>query len=230
MVLETPQKRSNKPDKKARLKLIGKALGPNPYDIDVLVEHINDQDAHFSGTIAGGPKGNNLQCLAKLHFSSPLPTSLNCSANFRQTKELTDRLKLFDIPSVTLSEPLVVNATQIAVNQNAINQKAVNQKATTPNTVNPDKNTARLVPAQGDVAARLSNITEARYRIQVTLPPHVKVALNRFAFQHPMLSGTPDNKTAISTLSFKTDGTLTFEALYQDDKLVLELSEPPLKK
>ncbi|RWX55000.1 hypothetical protein EDI28_14800 [Photobacterium chitinilyticum] len=219
LVLETPKKRSNKPDKKARLKLIGKALGPDPYDIDVLVEHINDQDAHFSGTIAG-PKGNSLQCMAKLHFSSPLPTSLNCSANFRQTKELTDRLKFYDMPNASLSEPLVISATQTAFSQDTITSKAMHQDPVT------DASTAEAI------SRNLDNITKARYQINVTLPRHIKVALNQFSFRHPMYATTsdrPNKKAAVSTLSFSTDGTLTFDALYQYGRLAFDLSEPTEK-
>lgn len=205
LVLEAPRKRNNKSDKKAKLRLTGKALGPEPYDIDILVKHLNEQDAHFSGKITG-PKGNTLQCLVKIHFVSPLPESLNCNANLRNTKELTDRLKLYDIPSATLSAPLAISAIQTAITQSATHQ----------------------IPTQGALPAKLSSITQARYHIKVTLPGNIKIALNQFALQHPMLSPS-HNPKPISTLSFNTDGSLTFDALYQDNELTLKLSDPTEK-
>ncbi|NBI52080.1 hypothetical protein EIZ48_05770 [Photobacterium alginatilyticum] len=223
LVLETPKKRMNKPDKKARLKLVGKALGPDPYDIDVLVEHINEQDAHFSGTIAG-PKGNKLQCLAKLHFSSPLPTSLNCHADFQHTKELTDRLKLYGMPNASLSEPLTIQATQTAFSQDSAS--TITTTADTPASQSSNSN-QELSPTE-TLSRSLDSITKAQYQITITLPRHIKVDLNQYTFQHPMHNSpdSPETKATVSTLSFSTDGTLTFDALYQDEKLIFELSEP----
>jgi len=188
LVLETPKKRANKPYKHTKLRLTGKALGPDPYDIDVLLKHLNEKDAHFSGEVTG-PKGNTLQCKANLHFISPLPESLTRNASFTNTKDLTDRLKLYDIPSATLSEPLVFTATQTAITKKT-------------------KNNA------------------ASYQINLKLPGNIELALNQFAFEHPILSPANSEMKPVSKVLFTTDGTLTLNALYKNNKLMVELSEP----
>ncbi|WP_299013234.1 YdbH domain-containing protein [uncultured Photobacterium sp.] len=205
LVLETPRKRENKPDKHAKLKLTGKALGPEPYDIDILLKHRSEQDAHFSGKISG-PKGNDIQCNADFYFASPLPQSLSCSVTFNNTKELTDRLKFHGIPSAVLHSPLKFTATQTALKQNTSQQATVDALS----------------------HSRLIDIAGAEYQIALTLPNKVDLALNQFAFHHPMLSPSEQEQEQfpVSTLAFQTDGSLNLRAQYQDGTLRLNLAEP----
>ncbi|MCW8329423.1 YdbH domain-containing protein [Photobacterium sp. SDRW27] len=215
LVLETPKKRLNKPDKNTKLRLTGKALGPDPYDIDVLLKHLNDNDAHFSGQIIG-PKGNALQCKANLHFVSPLPESLTCNANFANTKDLTDRLKLYDIPNATLSEPLVFTATQTSLLRET-DKYAINSG---PDSSSIPSNQPTQLPTN------LNDITQASYQVDLKLPGKIGLALNQFAFEHPILSPTNSNINPVSQVSFTTDGTLALDALYKNNKLKVVLSEP----
>ncbi len=88
---------------KARFIVRGKALAPNPYQLDVNIHHLSKTDARVH-TIMTRSDGNNLNCDAKIIFQQPLPQYLNCNANFKNTKEFTDRLGLKDVPDAKINE------------------------------------------------------------------------------------------------------------------------------
>ncbi|MDV5167535.1 YdbH domain-containing protein [Photobacterium rosenbergii] len=199
LVLDTPRVRQNRPDKQAKLQLIGKALGPdNPYDINVLIKHRTQEGADFTGTVVG-PKGNKLDCKADINFISPLPKLFHCEAKFKRTQDLTDRLKLYDIPSAELTKPIVISAkqTSLAFKENGSNK-------------------------QGD-PFHFKDVEHASYSLEVSLPEKVNVELNRFAFQHKVMNQNKGSNSAISLLKLNTDGALLFNADYHDGNIALSL-------
>ncbi|MGF1734380.1 intermembrane phospholipid transport protein YdbH family protein [Photobacterium satsumensis] len=205
LVLDTPRVRENKPDKQAKLHLTGKALGPDePYDINVLIKHRSLEDADFKGTVIG-PKGNELDCKADVNFISPLPKEFRCEAKFKRTRDLTDRLKLYDIPSAELTKPIIITAKQTSLTF---------KDAAPSNTVATDP-------------FHFRDVDHASYAIDVTLPEKVSVELNRFAFQHAVLSPSRSDKSApsLSLLELNTDGALSFNADYRNGNIAVGLDK-----
>jgi hypothetical protein len=129
LVLETPTLRSGKKSKLAKFTLKGKALAPNPYDLNVHIKHLNKDDAYFTGLMSG-PKGNSLNCKANIRFSQPLPKDLTCSADFNNTKDITERFKLNNIPSAKLTHPIVITAKQLESDEKnvVIDNKVIDAK------------------------------------------------------------------------------------------------------
>ncbi|MGF1686724.1 YdbH domain-containing protein [Photobacterium japonica] len=123
VVIETPHFRMNKPDRKARLHIKGRALWPNPYRINVLVKHRDAEQAHIAGS-ATGPKGNTVHCEAEVSFTSPLPKQLSCNADIKQTKDITDKFQLAAMPNVILNAPVTLTATQTAITQDTVIKEA----------------------------------------------------------------------------------------------------------
>ncbi|MGF1692467.1 YdbH domain-containing protein [Photobacterium kagoshimensis] len=113
VVLKTPQEREKREDRQARFRIEGKVLGPDPYDLKVLLKHKNDKAANFSGLIKG-PKGNTLDCKAEIEFIDPLPQQLVCQANFKNTKDIMSRFALTHLPSAELNAPITVTASRVA--------------------------------------------------------------------------------------------------------------------
>ncbi|WEM45758.1 YdbH domain-containing protein (plasmid) [Photobacterium sp. DA100] len=201
LVLDTPRVRHNRPDKQAELRLIGKALGPEqPYDIDVIIKHRTLEEAEFTGTVIG-PRGNQLDCNADISFISPLPKTFRCEANFKHTRDLTDRLKLYDIPSAKLTKPIIISASQ---------------RALTFKNGSPENKSDPL---------HFHDVEHVRYTIDVALPEQVNVELNRFAFEHPLLAQNATSKSSLAVLELNTDGTLTFNADYRDGSIALGLDK-----
>ncbi|MBY5946530.1 YdbH domain-containing protein [Photobacterium rosenbergii] len=201
LVLDTPRVRQNRPDKQAKLHLKGKALGPSdPYNIDVLIKHRTLEEADFKGSVVG-PKGNKVDCKADINFISPLPKLFHCEAKFRRTQDLTDRLKLYDIPSAELTKPIVISAkqTSLAFKDNSGKQ-------------------------QGD-PFHFRDVEHASYALEVVLPEKVNVELNRFTFQHQVISQNKEIKPAIALLELNTDGALTFDAEYRNGNIALGLDK-----
>ncbi|MEH6534155.1 MAG: hypothetical protein V7735_22865, partial [Photobacterium frigidiphilum] len=129
LVLETPTLQSGKKSKLARFTLKGKALAPNPYNLNVHIKHLNQDDAFFTGLMSG-PKGNSLNCKASIRFSQPLPKDLTCTADFKNTKDITERFKLNNIPSAKLIHPIVITAKQLESNEKnvVIDNKVIDAK------------------------------------------------------------------------------------------------------
>ncbi|KHT64339.1 hypothetical protein RJ45_07370 [Photobacterium gaetbulicola] len=201
LVLDTPRVRQSRPDKQAKLRLIGKALGPEqPYDIDVLIKHRTLEEAKFTGKVTG-PKGNQLDCNADISFISPLPKLFRCEANFKHTRDLTDRLKLYDIPSAKLAKPIIISARQ---------------KSLTFKNGSPKGNSDPF---------HFHDVEHVRYAINVALPEQVNVELNRFSFQHAVLAPKATSKSSLKILELNTDGSLIFNADYRDGNLVLGLDK-----
>ncbi|MGR5129293.1 YdbH domain-containing protein [Photobacterium swingsii] len=113
VVLKTPRARDEREDRQARFRMEGKVLGPDPYDLKVLLKHKNDKEANFSGLIKG-PKGNTLDCKAEIEFIDPLPQMLFCQANFKNTKDIMSRFALTHLPSAELNAPITVTASRVA--------------------------------------------------------------------------------------------------------------------
>ncbi|PSU36141.1 intermembrane phospholipid transport protein YdbH family protein [Photobacterium lutimaris] len=203
LVLDTPRSREKRPDKQAKLHLKGQALGPDePYDIDVLIKHRSLEDANFKGIVIG-PKGNELDCKADINFISPLPKVFRCEAKFKRTRDLTDRLKLYDIPSAELTKPIIISAKQTALSF---------KTATPPN-------------AGANDPFHFRDVEHASYAIEVALPEKVSVELNRFAFQHAALSPSRSKPSAssLALLDLNTDGVLTFNAEYRNGNIAVGL-------
>ncbi|MGF1701182.1 YdbH domain-containing protein [Photobacterium makurazakiensis] len=210
LVLETPRVRMNRPNKKAKLHLKGQALGPDPYNINVLVKHTGNLDARFSGTISG-PKGNSLDCQADVNFSSPLPKKLNCSANFKHTQDFTNKLKLFDMPHAALNKPIELIATQTSL------QLAPPRKKTQ------TADTDTIAPQSSYY--QYQDVLRTHYRIQIVLPESINVNLNKYAFQHPALNTATQLERRVSSVALRTDGTLNLNAIYENDQVRLSLDE-----
>ncbi|MGR5064649.1 intermembrane phospholipid transport protein YdbH family protein [Photobacterium sp. DNB22_13_2] len=205
LVLDTPRVRDNRPDKQAKLHLKGKALGPEePYDINVLIKHRSIEDADFKGTVIG-PKGNKLDCKADVNFISPLPKEFHCEAKFNRTRDLTDRLKLYDIPSAELTKPIIISAKQTSLSF---------------------KDDASSSTSAND-PFHFRDVEHASYAIEVALPENVSVELNRFAFQHAVLSPSGPNMSipSLALLELNTDGVLTFNANYRDGNIAVGLDK-----
>ncbi|MCQ1056945.1 YdbH domain-containing protein [Photobacterium sp. ZSDE20] len=205
LVLDTPRVRENRPDKHAKLHLQGKALGPDePYDINVLIKHRSLEDADFKGT-AIGPKGNKLDCKADVSFISPLPKEFRCEAKFKRTRDLTDRLKLYDIPNAELTKPIIITAkqTSLSFKDNAPSNSAANDPF------------------------HFHDVEHASYAIEVALPEMVSVELNRFAFQHAALSSDHSSETipSLALLELNTDGVLTFNTNYRNGNIDVGLDK-----
>ncbi|PSU47402.1 hypothetical protein C9J12_15505 [Photobacterium frigidiphilum] len=129
LVLETPTLQSGKKSKLARFTLKGKALAPNPYNLNVHIKHLNQDDAYFTGLMSG-PKGNSLNCKANIRFSQPLPKDLTCTADFKNTKDITERFKFNNIPSAKLIHPIVITAKQLESDEKnvVIDNKVIDAK------------------------------------------------------------------------------------------------------
>ncbi|ELR65780.1 hypothetical protein C942_00866 [Photobacterium marinum] len=216
MVLETPHPRKDKPDKKARFKLTGKALGPDPYNIDVHLKHLNEEDAHFTGHISG-PHGNSLDCRAEFHVANPLPKNLSCQLNFADTKTLTDRLNLHGIPSATLQAPLTFTAKQISM-------LPLSNQSKNGNTANKESS-EKTESSRDSKLINMIDITQAEYQITMKLPSKVDLDLNQFAFHHPVLSPSESEKRPVSSLAFHTDGAIDLRAHFNKGVLTLNLTE-----
>lgn len=197
LVLETPSQQQGKSTKLAKLTLEGKALGPNPYDINFHIKHLNAQEARFT-VVMSGPKGNALDCQALVRFHQPLPKTLTCKANFRNTRELTDRLKLYGLPSALLTEPIIITAHQIE---------------------GPEKNQLvdnKLISASYQLAIQLpSTISIDLNQYAPPAQPQTK----------PLRKSKQQKQNAISDLEIETDGQLNLTARYQNKQLQLTLTD-----
>ncbi|MDX1302796.1 YdbH domain-containing protein [Photobacterium sp.] len=216
LVLETPSQQPGKSTTLAKLTLAGKALGPEPYDMNFQIKHVNDQQARFSVVISG-PDGNALECQAEIRFHHPLPKTMTCKANFRSTKELTDRLKLYGLPSALLSEPIIITAHQIE---------------------GPEKK--QIVDNKED-----NKLVNASYQLAIQLPSTIAIDLNRYSLPAHLLYvvppehdiktekqsaqskkiAQPQKKTVISDIKLETDGQLNLTAHYQNNQLQLTLTD-----
>ncbi|WP_036826252.1 hypothetical protein, partial [Photobacterium sanctipauli] len=218
LVIETPRVRMNKPNKPAKLHLKGQALGPDPYGIDVLVKHTGELDAHFTGTMTD-PNGNSIHCAANVNFANPLPKALTCEADLEHTQDLTNKLKLFDMPHAKLTKPIVLEAKQTHL----ILSEKVTQ--TTKDTVSDQSANKQQEQAQAQPIKphyQYQDVIKAGYKIDITLPESLKVNLNRYAFDRPKMLASDK---AISSIKLNTDGTLSLMALYENDTIRLKLSD-----
>ncbi|KLV05368.1 hypothetical protein ABT56_11650 [Photobacterium aquae] len=221
LVLETPRFRMNKPDKPAKLRLKGKALGPDPYLMDVLVKHTKQQDAHFNGTMTG-PKGNSLSCEGDINFLSPLPKHLLCNARLRNSADITDRLGLAGMPSAQLKQPLAIEAiqTQLLLRPGSAHLQS-NQQANQTNTPKAERKTIH----------HFRRVESAKYQITLKIPTHIPITLRQLALSHPILASmqsarhngqAPNDR--LDTLIISNDGELQLTASYQTEHFSLSLN------
>ncbi|PSU95050.1 intermembrane phospholipid transport protein YdbH family protein [Photobacterium kishitanii] len=187
---------------KARFIVRGKALAPNPYQLDVNIHHLSKTDARVH-TIMTRSDGNNLNCDAKIIFQQPLPQYLNCNANFKNTKEFTDRLGLKDVPDAKINGPLRFYAKQVVSSLS---------KTTQPMVID-------------------NKIVDAHYLIGIELPSSFTIELNKYAFAAPFLhskqKSTRRNNAPkhVANIQMNSDGKINFDVNYQNKLFRVALSD-----
>ncbi|WP_305809951.1 hypothetical protein [Photobacterium kishitanii] len=180
----------------------GKALAPNPYQLDVNIHHLSKTDARVH-TIMTRSDGNNLNCDAKIIFQQPLPQYLNCNANFKNTKEFTDRLGLKDVPDAKINGPLRFYAKQVVSSLS---------KTTQPMVID-------------------NKIVDAHYLIGIELPSSFTIELNKYAFAAPFLhskqKSTRRNNAPkhVANIQMNSDGKINFDVNYQNKLFRVALSD-----
>ncbi len=187
---------------KARFIVKGKALSPHPYLLDVNIYHLSKTDAR-AHTIMTRSDGNNLNCDIKVIFHQPLPHYLNCNANFKNTKEFTDRLGFENVPDAKINGPLRFYAKQIVSDLS---------KATHPMVIN-------------------NKIVDAHYLIGIELPSSFTIELNKYAFEAPFF--TSKDKTSrhhkaskhVTNIEMNSDGKINFNISYHSKLFSIALSD-----
>ncbi|PST94218.1 hypothetical protein C9I86_02360 [Photobacterium sp. NCIMB 13483] len=187
---------------KARFIVKGKALSPHPYLLDVNIYHLSKTDAR-AHTIMTRSDGNNLNCDIKVIFHQPLPHYLNCNANFKNTKEFTDRLGLEDVPDAKINGPLRFYAKQIVSGlSKPFHPMVINNK-----------------------------IVDAHYLIGIELPPSFTIELNKYAFEAPFFATKDKTKRHnnapkhVANIQMNSDGKINFNINYQNKLFSLALSD-----
>ena len=187
---------------KAHFIVRGKALAPDPYQLDVNIYHLSKTDARVH-TIMTRSDGNNLNCDAKIIFKQPLPQYLNCNANFKNTKEFTDRLGLDDVPDAKINGPLRFYAKQVA---NRLS------KPPQPMVIN-------------------NKIVDAHYLFGIELPSSFTIELNKYAFTAPFLHAKQqhprrnNDSKHVAKIQMNSDGKINFTASYQNKLFRVALSD-----
>ncbi|MGF1759990.1 YdbH domain-containing protein [Photobacterium sagamiensis] len=222
LLLETPSQQPGKPTKLAKLTLEGKALGPEPYDINFHIKHLNAQEARFTAVMSG-PKGNALDCRAEVRFHQPLPKTLTCKANFRNTRDLTDRLKLYGLPNALLTEPIIITAHQIEgpeknqIVDNKLISANYQLEIQLPSTISIDLN--RYAPP-----AHLLYVAPPEHDIE-SEKLNTKSDITAQQQAKPLQNSKQQKQNAISDIEIETDGQLNLTAHYQNKQLQLTLTD-----
>jgi hypothetical protein len=186
----------------ARFIVRGKALAPNPYQIDVNIHHLSKTDARVHAIMTRSD-GNNLNCDAKIIFNQPLPRYLNCNANFKNTNEFTDRLGLYDVPDAQINGPLRFYAKQIVADKSKTNQPMV---------IN-------------------NKIVDAHYLIGIELPPSLTIELNKYAIEAPFFYAKDDMPLHnnppkhVANIQMDSDGKINFNVSYQNKLFSIDLGD-----
>ncbi|OBU19846.1 hypothetical protein CTM88_06080 [Photobacterium aquimaris] len=187
---------------KARFIVRGKALAPNPYQLEVNIHHLSKTDARVH-TIMTRSDGNSLNCDAKIIFQQPLPQYLNCNANFKNTKEFTDRLGLKDVPNAKINGPLRFYAKQIV---SSLSKKAQ--------------------PMVID-----NKIVDAHYLVGIELPASFAIELNKYAFAAPFIHSKRNHESHqnqpkhVANIQMNSDGKINFKVNYNNDLFRVALSD-----
>ncbi|MCD9555573.1 hypothetical protein GRJ22_03795 [Photobacterium carnosum] len=187
---------------KAHFIVKGKALAPNPYQLDVNIYHLSKTNAR-AHTIMTRSDGNNLNCDVKIIFHQPLPQYLNCNANFKNTKEFTDRLGLDDMPDAQIKGPLRFYAKQVVNNLS---------KTTNPMVIN-------------------NKIVDAHYRIGIELPPSFTIELNKYTVEAPFFHSKDKNTHQyhdlkhIAKIQMNSDGKINFNISYKNTLFQVALGD-----
>lgn len=187
---------------RAHFVIRGKALAPEPYQLDVNIHHLSKTEAR-AHVIMARSDGNNLNCDVKVIFKQPLPQYLNCNAHFKNTKEFTDRLGLDDVPNAKINGPLRFYAKQV-----------VNDLSTTasPMVIN-------------------NKIVDAHYLIGIELPSSFTIELNKYAFSIPFLDSKEKNARRnnapkyVAKIQMNSDGKINFNVNYKNKLFQIALSD-----
>lgn len=187
---------------KARFIVRGKALAPNPYQLEVNIHHLSKTDARVH-TIMTRSDGNSLNCDAKIIFQQPLPQYFNCNANFKNTKEFTDRLGLKDAPNAKINGPLRFYAKQITNNlSNKVQPMVIDNK-----------------------------IVDAHYLVGIELPASFAIELNKYAFAAPFIHSKRNHDSHnnqpkhVANIQMNSDGKINFKVNYNNDLFRVALSD-----
>ncbi|PSU06957.1 hypothetical protein C9I92_14385 [Photobacterium ganghwense] len=215
--LETPRYLMNEPAHKATFQLNGKALAPDPYDLGIQIKHTGPNDAHLTGEMTS-PEGHRLSCQGDISFISPLPKSLFCEANVKQTAALTKKLKLFDLPDATLDQPITLSAVQTDLQ---LRKKIPPASDQDPDNT-PDENPSDPIQSNRSGIQLFREVEKASYRLSLTLPKAIRVNLGALALKHSLL--TKVRQKPLQSLLLNTDGRLLFDVNYQSDTLSLSLA------
>ena len=187
---------------KAHFIIRGKALAPDPYQLDVNIYHLSKTDAR-AHTIMTRSDGNNLNCDVKIIFKQPLPQYLNCNAHFKNTKEFTDRLGLDDVPDAKINGPLRFYVKQVDSRLS---------KTPQPMVIN-------------------NKIVDAHYLFGIELPSSFTIELNKYAFTAPFLHAKQQNPRRnndskhVAKIQMNSDGKINFTASYQNKLFRVALSD-----
>ncbi|WP_252858158.1 hypothetical protein [Photobacterium angustum] len=192
---------------KAKFIVRGKALAPNPYDLDVTVRHLTKIDA-WVNTHLTRSDGNTLYCESKILFKQPLPTYFNCNANFKDTKEFTDRLGLTELPNAKINGPLRIWAKQTSAPLDA------------------PKNKSMLLN---------NKLATAYYDVGFELPESFEIALNKYALPAGLFKKFNSEHAAqsknkqLADVKMISDGRIEFNVNFYDKLLRVNLKDDSKK-
>ena len=192
---------------KAKFIVRGKALAPNPYDLDVTVRHLTKIDA-WVNTHLTRSDGNTLYCESKILFKQPLPTYFNCNANFKDTKEFTDRLGLTELPNAKINGPLRIWAKQTSAPLDA------------------PKNKSMLLN---------NKLATAYYDVGFELPESFEIALNKYALPAGLFKkfngehADQSKNKQLADVKMISDGRIEFNVNFYDKLLRVNLKDDSKK-
>lgn len=185
---------------KAKFIVRGKALAPNPYDLDVTIRHLTKIDARVHTNLTRSD-GNKLDCDSIIIFKQPLPKYLNCNANFKDTKEFTDRIGLTDLPDAKINGPLRFWANQTTAPTDA------------------PKNQSMLIN---------NKLATAYYDVGFELPESFEISLNKYALPAGLFKKAdakqPQNKQ-LADVQMISDGKIDFNVNFYDQLLRVILKD-----
>ncbi|KPA51731.1 hypothetical protein VT25_16650 [Photobacterium leiognathi subsp. mandapamensis] len=188
---------------KAKFIVRGKALAPNPYNLDVTVRHLTKTDARVHTSLVRGD-GNRLDCDTVILFDQPLPKYMNCNAKFKGTKEFTDRLGLKGLPDAKINGPLRFVAVQ----------------------------TEAPVDAPKDKRMLVDNkLATAYYDVGFELPESFAISLNKYAIPAGLFKKKAEKTSnqlkekQLADVQMITDGRIDFNVNFYDKLLRVILKD-----
>ncbi|WP_318469223.1 intermembrane phospholipid transport protein YdbH family protein [Photobacterium leiognathi] len=182
---------------KAKFIVRGKALAPDPYNLDVTVRHLTKTDARVHTSLVRND-GNRLDCDTVILFAQPLPKYMNCNAKFKGTKEFTDRLGLKGLPDAKINGPLRFVAIQ----------------------------TEAPVDAPKDKRMLVDNkLATAYYDVGFELPESFAISLNKYAIPAGLFKKKAEKTSnklkekQLADVQMITDGRIDFNVNFYDKLL-----------